>query len=201
VIESFGATSLTQVGNNYFLYANGTTTGPELKYQSAPVTTGQFGAGWTLIGGEQTSGGYEVAWKDGSTGQFTTWSTDSDGNYLANAIGVVSGTDPSLEALEPSFHQNLNGDGVIGSAEAGNFALSSAGGGTLVEVGGVAVQSENSTQAGTIEPTVGGDLSLLINYMAGSISNSDRGYATAQICNAASVVPEQSLAAAVQPAY
>jgi len=30
VIESHGSTSLTQVGNNYFLYANGTSSGPEL---------------------------------------------------------------------------------------------------------------------------------------------------------------------------
>ena len=33
VIEAFGATSLTQVGSNYYLYANGTTSGPSLKYR------------------------------------------------------------------------------------------------------------------------------------------------------------------------
>jgi serralysin len=62
VIEHNGSTSLTQVGNNYFFYANGTTTGPALKYAGAAVVAGQFGA-WAPIGAEQTASGYEVAWK------------------------------------------------------------------------------------------------------------------------------------------
>ena len=44
----------------------------------------------------------------------TVWSTDSNGNYISNIIGQVSGTSTALEALEPIFHQDLNGDGVIG---------------------------------------------------------------------------------------
>ncbi len=42
------------------------------------------------------------------------WDTDSNGYETANPIGIVSGNSPALEALEPSFHQDLNGDGVIG---------------------------------------------------------------------------------------
>jgi hypothetical protein len=114
IIESFGSTSLAQVGSDYFLYAKGTTNGPELMYQGAPVTAGEFGV-WAPIGTESIAGGgYEVAWTNGAN-QFTVWDTDANGNKVGNAIGVVSGNDPSLEALEPSFQQDLNGDGVIGT--------------------------------------------------------------------------------------
>src|SRR5262249_37686836 len=40
--------------------------------------------------------------------------TNGSGNYLSNAIGVVSGSDYALESLEPSFQLDLNRDGVIG---------------------------------------------------------------------------------------
>ena len=60
VIESFGSTSLVEVGNNFFLDNISSGTGPELKYGGAAVVAGQFG-GWTPIGAEQTAGGYEVA--------------------------------------------------------------------------------------------------------------------------------------------
>jgi serralysin len=122
IIESFGSTSLTQVGNDYFLFANGTSSGPELKLNGAPVVTGQF-SGWALIGGEQTAGGYEVAWKNAGTGQYTVWNTDSNGNYLSNAVGLVTGTDTALKSLEPSFHQDLNGDGVTGLSALGAVGL------------------------------------------------------------------------------
>ena len=73
---------------------------------------GQFGA-WTPIGAEQTATGYEVAWKIPGADQYTVWTTDSSGNYISN-IGHVSGTSAALQSLETSFHQDLNGDGVIG---------------------------------------------------------------------------------------
>jgi hypothetical protein len=41
------------------------------------------------------------------------WSTDSNGNYISN-IGAVSGTSAALERFEPTFGQDLNGDGLIG---------------------------------------------------------------------------------------
>jgi serralysin len=113
-IESVGSNSLTEVGNEYFLFAHGTLKGPELMFNGAPVTVGEF-AGWAPVGAEPIAGGgYEVAWKNAGTNQFTVWDTDSSGDKVGNAIGVVSGTDPSLELIEPSFAQNLNGDGVIG---------------------------------------------------------------------------------------
>ena len=49
----------------------------------------------------------------GSADQYTVWTADANGNYLGNTP-IVSGSDPSLKALEPSFQQDLNGDGTIG---------------------------------------------------------------------------------------
>jgi hypothetical protein len=111
VIESSGSTSLVQVGSNYFLYPVGGSSGPELSFGGVPVVAGEFGA-WAPIGAEQTASGYEIAWK--VTDAYTVWNTDSNGNYLSNVIGAVSGSSYALESLEPSFHQDLNGDGQTG---------------------------------------------------------------------------------------
>src|SRR5258706_332494 len=71
-------------------------------------------AAWAPIGAEQTATGYEVAWRNGGADQYTVCNTESGGICLGNAIGVVSGSNVVLESLESSFHQDLNGDGVIG---------------------------------------------------------------------------------------
>ncbi|MFG3591849.1 M10 family metallopeptidase C-terminal domain-containing protein [Bradyrhizobium sp. RDI18] len=141
VVESFGSTSLVQAANNYLLSSGGGAS-PTLKYGGSPVTVGQFGA-WTFIGAEQITGGYEVALHLVGTDQYTVWNTDSSGNVVSNATGgFVSGTSYALESLEPSFYQDLNGDGVIGAPmivvesfgstslvqAANNYLLSSGGG-------------------------------------------------------------------------
>jgi hypothetical protein len=115
VIEQFGATSLTEVGTQFYLY-DSTGTGPSLKYQGAPVVDGQFGQ-IAPIGAEQTASGYEVAWKLPGADQYSVWVTDSNGNYLSNTLTSVSGTSPALQSIETSFHQDLNRDGVIGQGE------------------------------------------------------------------------------------
>ena len=111
VIEANGSTQLTEVGDHFFLY-DGSGSGPSLKYAGADYVAGQFGA-WAPIGAEQTASGYEVAWKVTGADQYTVWNTDSSGNYTSQT-GVVSGADYALQSLEPSFHQDLNGDGQIG---------------------------------------------------------------------------------------
>jgi hypothetical protein len=116
VIEAFGSTSLLQVGNNYFMQPN-SGTAVELSLNGAAVTTGQFGQ-WAPIGAEQTATGYEVVWKMTGADQYQAWNTDSSGNGISSALGVVSGTDPALETLETTFHQDLNGDGTIGPVAA-----------------------------------------------------------------------------------
>jgi hypothetical protein len=113
VIQTDGSTSLTEVENQFYLDSS-SGSDPALKYQNANVTAGQFGA-WKPIGAVQTASGYDVAWKNTTSGQYTVWTTNSNGNYTGNLIGPVSGTSTALEALEPIFDQNLNGDGKLTS--------------------------------------------------------------------------------------
>jgi hypothetical protein len=113
IIETSGATSLVETGNNFFMYANSSGTGPELKYGGAAFAAGQWG-GWTPIGAEATSTGYEVAFKFASANLYTVWDTDQSGNITVDPIGTVAASSTALESLEPSFQQDLNGDGVIG---------------------------------------------------------------------------------------
>ena len=135
VIEAFGSTSLVEVGSNYFLNSTSGGTGPELKFgNGAPYAAGQAGT-WSPIGAEQTSTGYEVAWKAAGADQYSAWGTDSNGTYLTNIIGVVSGTSGTLEALETSFHQDLNGDGMIGIPAATALMIEAFGSTSLVEAG------------------------------------------------------------------
>jgi serralysin len=150
VIEAFGSTELVQVGSNYFLDPVAGGTGPELKFGGSPVVTGEFtaagGGTWTLIGAEQTAGGYEVAWKVAGADQYTVWNLDSSGNYLTNLILPTSGTNPAIEIAETSFHQDLNGDGVIGIPSA--TIVESFGSTSLVQVGSNYFLDSNSTGLG-----------------------------------------------------
>src|SRR5208283_596130 len=71
----------------------------------------------------QTASGYDVAWKMAGANEYTVWSTDSNGNYVSNLIGAVSGTSTALELIEPTFGQDLNGDGTIGPLITADAAL------------------------------------------------------------------------------
>ena len=112
-IEAIGLTALDLLGGNYFLDPVAGGTGPLLKYQGATVTPGQFGA-YAPLGAEPISNGYEVAWKNATTGQYSVWSTDSNGDYTGNLYMPGSGNSMAFETLETSFHQDLNGDGILG---------------------------------------------------------------------------------------
>ena len=142
-IETQGATDLTHAGDHYFLY-DSVGSGPSLKFGGADFVDGQFG-GWAPIGAEKTATGYQVAWKDASTGLYTAWNTDNNGNYVSNVDGLtgyVSGTNSALQDLEPSFHQDLNGDGVVGhfasvlDGHLGGQTLTSSGVGPTALIGG-----------------------------------------------------------------
>jgi 20S proteasome alpha/beta subunit len=112
-IEAFGQTTLVQTGNNYFLNPTAGGTGPELKYGGSAFTAGTTWGAWAPIGAEAISGGYEVAFKQG-TDTYTVWDTDANGNLTSVAVSTTSGSSVTLESLEPSFQQDLNGDHVIG---------------------------------------------------------------------------------------
>ena len=132
MIEAFGSTSLVAVGSNYFLYPVGGSSGPELQYNGAAVVAGQFGA-WAPIGAEQTASGYEVAWKVTGADQYTVWNTNSSGIQTSKSA-VVSGASTVLKSFETSFHQDLNGDGVIG-LNIPNTVIEAFGSTSLVAVG------------------------------------------------------------------
>jgi hypothetical protein len=112
--NSFGSISLAEADNDYFLYAAETTNGPELEFNGTQVTDGEF-AGWAPIGAVQTSTGYDVAWKDTVGGGYSVWSVSSSGNFTGNLLAAdVPGNSLTLEMLETTFGQDLNGDGAIG---------------------------------------------------------------------------------------
>src|SRR5207248_1838949 len=54
------------------------------------------------------------------------------GNFVSDTMGAVSGTSFALTSLETSFHQDLNGDGVIGLV---TTVIESSGSTKLVQIG------------------------------------------------------------------
>ena len=70
----------------------------------------------TPLGAERWSGGYQVVWKNGSADQYTLWTTDTDGNFQSSS-NVMSGSSPTLRALETSFNQDFNANGTIGLSQ------------------------------------------------------------------------------------
>ncbi|WP_156944260.1 Ig-like domain-containing protein [Bradyrhizobium sp. Ec3.3] len=138
-IEASGSTSLVAVGKNFSLVSMAAGSGPTLKYGGVAVVSGQFGV-WTPVAAEQTSTGYDVAWKIPATGEFSVWTTDSNGNYVSNLLNKVSPNDPSLKAVETTFYQDLNGDGVINTSS------------TVLKISGsVVLKLGNMTQSATID--------------------------------------------------
>ncbi len=113
VVELFGSTTPTEVGRHYYLLANGTSSGPELKNLNSPVQIGSFG---TMIGAEQTANGYDVVWHN-SNGTYSAWSVDRGGNYVSDILTNVSASDNRLQGLETIFHQDLNSDGTVTSVQ------------------------------------------------------------------------------------
>jgi Ca2+-binding RTX toxin-like protein/20S proteasome alpha/beta subunit len=170
-LELFGATKLSQFGNTYVMSPVSGGAGLQIKFGGAVVTAGQFGA-WNPIGAEAISGGYEIAWKQTGTSQYSIWLTDSNGNMTTNPTGVVAGSSSVLRAYEPSFHQDLNGDTVIGS-----MSPDTAGGSatlTMVTMGGsthlVAGKLGTVSLVGT--GTLGGSSGLAITDLSNGAGGS-----------------------------
>ena len=111
-LEAFGATLLVEVGNQFFL-RNAAGSGPLLKYQGTAVLDGQLDP-WKPIATEKTAAGYQVVWKNAGANQYSVWNVASNGNFIGSATGILAAADTALQALEPTFQQDLNGDGRIG---------------------------------------------------------------------------------------
>jgi VCBS repeat-containing protein len=109
--NSFGTTSLTGVGYNYFL-DNSSGLGPELTMFGAAFVVGEAGP-WVPIGAVQTADGYDIAWKLPGSNLFTIWNLDASGNYVSDTIGAVAGNSATLQSFESVFNQDLNSDGAI----------------------------------------------------------------------------------------
>ncbi|MBR1207472.1 MULTISPECIES: Ig-like domain-containing protein [unclassified Bradyrhizobium] len=120
IIETAGSTILEQVGNSLHFVTGSTDV--VFKLAGAAVSTDQFPS-YNFIGAEKTATGYDVAWKDTGTGLYTVAATDANGNFLSTIVGSVSGSNASLLSLEATMHQDLNGDGTIGT-KAGTVATS-----------------------------------------------------------------------------
>jgi serralysin len=145
-VETSGSTSLSQAGNYFYLLANGTTSGPVLQYGGNYIIAGA--SNWAPIGVEQTAGGYQVAWKLAGADVYTVWNVDSSGNFVSSSTGNLSGSSSTLKAIETGFHQDLNGDGVIGLP---TVVVEAAGSTTLTTAGDTYSLYANGT---TVGPTV-----------------------------------------------
>ena len=154
-INTAGVTTLAQVGNLFELYppaSTGEISGPLLEYQGSVVTSG---GAWTPVGAQETGNGYEVAWENTVTNQYLIWNADANGDYTSSATGVLSGTSPTIEAVEANFGEQFPGagppatttriasNGTTTLAQVGNlFELNPASGtGTLLEYQGSVVTS------------------------------------------------------------
>ena len=104
-------------------------------------------------------GGYDVAWKDPPP-RSSVWSTDSNGNFISKILNNVSGTDSTLESIETVFHQDLNGDGVIGLPAPLTTTIEMSGSTILVQVGSNYL----------LDPTVGSNGPTLKNSGAAVVS-------------------------------
>jgi serralysin len=129
-LEAFGATRLIALGNQFFL-RNAAGSGPLLKYQGAAVVDGQLDP-WKPVAAEKTATGYQVVWKNAGANQYSVWNVANDGGFVASATGILAGTDKALQGLEPTFQQDLNGDGRVGLP---SKTIEAFGATRLVEVG------------------------------------------------------------------
>lgn len=175
MLETAGSTSLALVGNTYSLVDGSNATGPQLLYHGSAVTAGQF-TPFIPIAAEKTATGYDVAWKIPGQDQYTVWSTDDSGNYIANIIGVVSGSSQSLRELEPVFHQDLNGDGVIGVPTGSPVVLDLGGDGIqLAQLSSSSARFDMDGQNGRDHTawTTGGDALLAIDLAVGGGNGAD----------------------------
>jgi hypothetical protein len=153
-IAANGATILAEVGILYELNPAGGGTGPLIKVNGGAVIVGQFAAGWMPVGAVQTATGYEVAWSVPGANEYEVWDTDSNGDFIGGATGILSGASAELEGVEANFGETFAGAGAMATpatiagngattlAEVGNlFELNPAGGGTgpLLQINGSAV--------------------------------------------------------------
>ncbi|MGJ4950075.1 hypothetical protein [Bradyrhizobium sp. HKCCYLS20291] len=113
-IEAVGSTKLVQVGDNFLVVLSSGEVTRELTMSGAAVSaTSLRNGGWVAVGAEVVAGGYEVAWRNTGAGIMSIWSVDVNGSYVST-IATPAPNNAATEQYEPTFHQDINGDGVIG---------------------------------------------------------------------------------------
>ncbi len=92
LIQTDGSTSLVQVGNNYYLFTAGTTTGVELISGLRRLWSARLGLGpGSPLGAVATPTGYDVAWHNSVTGNYQVWALNSSGVLHGNCAAVGRG--------------------------------------------------------------------------------------------------------------
>ena len=116
-----GSTGLVEVGNNYFLN-NSSGSGPSLKYLGRTMWRVSLVCGRRLARNRRPAG---MRWPGRSRAPISTeCGTPTATATKSHKLDILSGHNVALESLETSFHQDLNGDGVIGVP--GSFASAAA---------------------------------------------------------------------------
>ncbi len=102
-------TTLSISGTTYRVASNG----------GAPVTLTLSGTPLTSntsvapIGALAVGGGYEVVWQSVGANAYSVLKFDTTGAYTSTIMGPVTGQNFQFEQLEPTFGQDLNGDGRL----------------------------------------------------------------------------------------
>ncbi len=112
VIESVGSTSLVEVGTNFFLDNISTGTGPSLKYGGADVVAGQFGAAGRRSAPSKPQPA--MRWPGRTVPVSIRCGIPTATATSSRRPPHMSASSTALESFETSFHQDLNGDGIIG---------------------------------------------------------------------------------------
>src|SRR5438105_4352732 len=86
--------------------------GPSLKSGGVNVIAGTLGS-WALFVQAEDAIRYPLVTGVQTCALPIFWNTDGSGN-LTSAIGSLTASSSALQSIETSFHQDLNGDGMIG---------------------------------------------------------------------------------------
>jgi hypothetical protein len=75
--------------------------------------TGDSTTTWQMLAAETVEGKNQIAWRNNSGNFLHVWSLDAGWNWQASS-GNINPSSPEALALETSFQNDFNGNGVIG---------------------------------------------------------------------------------------
>lgn len=140
-VGSNGSTSVVVEETQYSYLINSSYTSIALQYGGSYLNAGALGS-YHLTAAVKVTGGFDVAFRSSSTGDFVIWNVDSNGNFVKLLTGDVLATSSQLEGIETIFNRDLNGDGTIGVT---TQSIGTANGTTLSEVANAYVINQTTT--------------------------------------------------------